>query len=252
MPPGYKSDPEAVAGAALSEATDMESAADIVTESLKEFLRVESIFADKLLDDVVRDLTKANEENLDLVIDENLAHQQLAMRSQFILALLRQVESFNDRFGVVQLPADRAIEELAKLPTKSYGEIALAADTIIRKSKVPPFEGHVSELRSVLLDPETKYEELTKSSTLSSGVDLLTNLFADEDAVVRASAVETYVHCMYHAHRIQDVTVEEKDGQLTCSWTFRFTDVEEMDSVLRRGLLSVVSSLDDLKEERSL
>ena len=84
---GYKNDPEAVAGAALSEATDMESAADIVTESLKEFLRVESIFADKLLDDVVRDLTKANEENLDLVIDENLAHQQLAMRSQFILAL---------------------------------------------------------------------------------------------------------------------------------------------------------------------
>ena len=54
---------------------------------------------------------------------------------------------------------------------------------------------------------------------------------------------------MYHAHRIQDVTVEEKDGQLTCSWTFRFSDVEEKDSVLRRGLLSVVSSLDNLKEE---
>ena len=113
-----------------------------------------------MLDDVVRDLTKANEENLDLVIDENLAHQQLAMRSQFILALLRQVESFNDRFGVVQLPADllAVLEELAKLPTKSYGEIALAADTIIRKSKVPPFEDRVSELRSVLLDrkPSTK------------------------------------------------------------------------------------------------
>jgi hypothetical protein len=40
---GYKNDTEAVAGAALSEATDMESAADIVTESLKEFLRVEKI-----------------------------------------------------------------------------------------------------------------------------------------------------------------------------------------------------------------
>ena len=119
---GYKNDPEAVAGAALSEVTDMESAADIVTESLKKFLHVESIFADKLLDDVVRDLTKANEENLNLVIDENLAHQQLAMRSQFILALLRQVESFNDRFGVVQLPADllAAIDKFAKLPSQSY------------------------------------------------------------------------------------------------------------------------------------
>ena len=110
----------------------------------------------------------------------------------------------------------------------------------------------MSELRSVLLDPATKYEELAKSSTLSSGVDLLTYLFADEDAAVRASAVETYVRRMYRAHRIQEVTVEEKDGQLTCAWTFRFSDVEEKDSVLRRGLLSVVSSLDDLKEERSL
>jgi polyhydroxyalkanoate synthesis regulator phasin len=33
-----------------------------------------------------------------------------------------------------------------------YGEIGLAADTIIRQSKVPSFDSRVDELRAQLLD----------------------------------------------------------------------------------------------------
>ena len=145
---GYKSDPEAAVQLALGEAADLESAAEVVTNALNEFMRVENIFAGKLKDDVVRDLTKANADNLDVVIAENLAHQQLPMRTKLILAMLRQVESFNDRFGVNQLPKDLldALEKLAAMEGKEYGEASLVADNIIRQSKVPPFEDRVRRL----------------------------------------------------------------------------------------------------------
>ena len=245
---GFEADPEAAAQAALGEATDLESAAEVVTKALNEFIRVESIFAGKLKDDVVRELTKANEGNLDVVIAENQAHQQLPMRTKLILAMLRQVESFNDRFGLNQIPDGllEALEKLATMEGKEYGELALSADTIIRQSKVPPFEDRVNELRALLVDPSTKLDELARSPTLSAGVDLLTYLFADEDAAVRAKALETYVRRMYRAHRIENVIVNEADRSLTCSWTFRFSDIEESESVARRGMLTVVPSLDKL------
>jgi acetyl-CoA carboxylase/biotin carboxylase 1 len=44
---------------------------------LSEFLRVEKMFVGKLRDDVVREMTKANADNLSVVILENLAHQRL-------------------------------------------------------------------------------------------------------------------------------------------------------------------------------
>ncbi len=192
---GFEADPEAAVQAALGSASDLDSAAETVTNALTEFARVESIFAGKLKDDVVRDLAKANAENLDVVIAENLAHQQLPMRTKLVLAMLRQVESFNDRFGVNQIPAPllEALETLAGMEGKAYGEIKLAADNIIRQSKVAPFDDRVSELRAVLLDPETKFDELARSTTLSAGVDLLTYLFADDDAAVRKAALEVYV-----------------------------------------------------------
>ena len=249
---GFKSDPEAALQAALAEANDMESASSIVTEAFKEFIRVESIFAGKIRDDVVRDLTKANAENLDVVISENLAHQQLAQRSKLVLAALRQVETFHDQFGG-ELPGEliEALKELAALKDKAYGEISLAADTIIRQSQAPPFEDRVSELRSLLLDSSTDFVKLSKSATLSAGVDLLTYLFSDSDTSVRARALEVYVRRMYRAHRIENLDVEETGGKVVCSWTFHFSDVEESVSVTRRGMLTVVPSMASLKDEFS-
>lgn len=242
---GFESDPEAAVQAALGSASDLDSAAEIVTNALTEFARVEAIFSGKLKDDVVRDLTKANADNLDVVIAENLAHQQLPMRTKLVLAMLRQVESFNDRFGVNQFPAPllEALEVLARMEGKEYGEIKLAADSIIRESKVAPFADRVSELRAVLLDRETKFDELSRSPTLSAGVDLLTYLFADEDPAVRKAALEVYVRRMYRAHRISDVAVDETGGNLAATWTFRFSDIEESESVARRGILAVVPSV---------
>jgi acetyl-CoA carboxylase/biotin carboxylase 1 len=245
---GYKGDPEAVAQAVFDGFTDMESASAFVTETLSEFLRVETLFVGKLRDDVVREMTKANTETLDIVISENLAHQQLKMRTRLISAMLRQIETFADRFGVAQLPDDllAVLENLGGMKEKTYGEIALAADNIIRQSKVPSFDLRVSELRAQLLDSTTDLPKLSQSQTLSAGVDLLTTLFSDEDMTVRSAAVEVYVRRVYRSHRVLDVRVEEKDGRLTCAFQFQFADVEQSISPVRHGLLSVVSSLDSL------
>jgi hypothetical protein len=100
------------------------------------------------------------------------------MRTRLVSALLRQIETFGDRFGVGSLSDDllAVLEELAALKDKMYGEIGLAADTIIRQSKVPSFDSRVDELRAQLLDSSTDLE-IVSEHTLSAGVDLLTYLF---------------------------------------------------------------------------
>ena len=69
---GYKADPEAALQASCaSKANNTESASSIVPQYLKEFIRVETIYAGMLHDNVVLDLAKANAvmgtENLDMV-----------------------------------------------------------------------------------------------------------------------------------------------------------------------------------------
>jgi hypothetical protein len=54
---------------------------------LSEFLRVEKMFVGKLRDDVVREMTKANADNLSVVILENLAPISRKMRTRLVLAL---------------------------------------------------------------------------------------------------------------------------------------------------------------------
>lgn len=69
---GYKADLEAALQASCaSKANNMESASSIVPEYLKEFIRIETIYARMLHDNVVHDLAKTNAvmgtENLDMV-----------------------------------------------------------------------------------------------------------------------------------------------------------------------------------------
>eukprot|EP00565_Helicotheca_tamesis_P003884 CAMPEP_0185725054 /NCGR_PEP_ID=MMETSP1171-20130828/1378_1 /TAXON_ID=374046 /ORGANISM="Helicotheca tamensis, Strain CCMP826" /LENGTH=2089 /DNA_ID=CAMNT_0028393057 /DNA_START=20 /DNA_END=6289 /DNA_ORIENTATION=+ len=246
---GFKGDPEAAAAAAFEGVTDIEAASAIASEAVEEFIRVESMFDDKLLDDVVRDMTKANAESLDTVISLNLAHQKLGMRSKLILAMIRQVETFPERFGVDKIPDDllSTIESLSSLKSKAYGEITLAASSLVAESKVPSFEIRLDELRSQLVDPDTDAVKLSKSASLTAGVDLITSLFSDEDEKVRVAAVEVYVRRVYRAYRIIDINVEEVDGKLTCEWSFSFADVAESESVVRHGVLSVIPGIDSLE-----
>ena len=248
---GYEYDVEATVAAAFQETTDVESATDLAIEVVEEFVRVESMFDSKLKDDVVRQMTKDNAEDLELVIGLNLAHQQLKRRSSLIQSMIRQIESFSDRFGAGSTP-ERLYEALGKLSQladqKDYGEVTLASENLIRESKVPGFESRIKELRDQLLDENVDLDKLSKSATLSAGVDLLTSLFKDDDATIRALATEAYVRRVYRAHKILDIKVEEVDGKCQCKWSFRFSDVPEAESVVRHGFLQLVGS-GNLSEE---
>jgi len=246
---GYSGDAEAAVSAVFSEVEDFESATALVTEIINEFLRVETMFDGLLLDDVVRDMTKANTESLETVVSLNLAHQQLAMRSKLISAVLRQVETLSGRYGIQELPSDleETLNSLSSLKSKSYGELTLAASSIVRESKVPAFETRLAELRETLSSGDSDLTSLSQSPTLSAGVDLLTSLFSDDDATVRERAVEVYVRRVYRTYRIDDIKVEEIAGRLTCTWTFSFADVPVDKSVPRKGLLSVIPGADELE-----
>ena len=114
-----------------------------------------------------------------------------------------------------------ALGKLSNLSDKgAYGEITLAAENLIRESKVPGFETRVEELCEQLLDDSVDLDKLSKSATLSAGVDLLTYLFKDDDASVRVRATETYICRVYRAHCILDISVDEVNGMIRCKWSF--------------------------------
>jgi len=247
---GYGGDAEAAAAMLFEGVSDYDKAMSIVTETVDAFLAVETQFDGLLRDDVVRDMTKANADSLESVIDTNLAHQQLPIRAKLVLAVLRQADGFLES-TLGELPDDllASLEALSKLVGKQYGEVTLAAGSLIRMSKIPAFDVRVKELRKRFQDPDTDYTELSKSATLSAGVDLLSALFSDEDSAVRAAALEIYVRRVYRTYRILDLSVEDNDGRLTCSFSFQFADVPSSESVMRKGVMAVIPDTNKLDEE---
>jgi len=247
---GFRLDAEAVAQQALDSVSDSTAAADIIVNAINEFYRVEAPFDGKIPDDVVRALTKANTDSLDVVISENLAHQQIALRSQFILAMIRQLDTFADRFGnAVPDSVIEALDSLSVLKGKAYGEISLAAEEKVREAKIPSFDVRLADLRAKLVDPETDLGDLSQSSTLSAGVDLLTNLLDDEDENVSRSAMEVYSRRVYRTYSIQDMKVADIDGRLSCSFDFQFADVPVADRVTRNGFFSVIKDAGNFVSE---
>jgi acetyl-CoA carboxylase/biotin carboxylase 1 len=247
---GYKHDPEKVAQDLLAGVNDPISAAELALNAVNEFLRVETVFDGLLKDEVIRELTKANKANLGTVIDLAQAQDQLLMREKFVSAVLRQVDNFATRVIRAPFPEEfvAALTRLTTLKGKAYGELKLIASDMILKSKILPFEDRQEELRKTLLNTSVKLDELAKSPGISSGVDLLSSLFADADATVRKAAVEVYVRRVYRAYRMVSLVVEESDdGRLMCTWKFQPADAKKS-SYLRQGTLSVVKSLGEIGE----
>jgi len=244
---GFKHDPEAIAQSVLDDFKDLQSAVDFIDGVIKEFIRVESVFDGKVKDEAVRELAKSNKDNLKAVIEINQAHQQLEMREKFVSALLRQVDTFQRRYGSALLPENfvHTLDEIVSLKGKVYGELKLLASDIIIQSKIPPFEERLEELRRSCASGADAIA-LAKSSTISSGVDLLCALFNDSDASVRKAAIEVYVRRVYRAHKILSLEIDEIDGRTTCTWTFQFINANLANSPVRQGILSVVESTDKL------
>ncbi len=161
-----------------------------------------------------------------------------------VAALVRQLASLNDASGEIQLDGLIALlERASRLPGKQYGETSISAAQALLSLRTPPFNTRLAELRATL-QKSTDNDALARSATITAGVDLLTALFTDEDAKVRAAAIEVYIRRTYRAHRILSLAVEEVDGILVANWTFKFADTPDDDSPLRRGFFTVFPSLE--------
>jgi hypothetical protein len=104
-------------------------------------LRVEGAFDGLLRDEAVRELTKANKDNLSIVIGLIQSHNQLSVREKFVSALLRQITNFATRYGSARFPDEfiATMSKITSLKDKVYGELKLLASDIILRSKARLF-----------------------------------------------------------------------------------------------------------------
>lgn len=248
---GFKNDPDAAAQNAIAEAGDTNSIIDLVTSTFVEYVRVEKVFDGKVADDVVRDLTKGKAETLNEAITEIRAHKQQGMRAKLILSMLRYISDYRARFGLDMLPPEllKALQELATLQEKVYGDIKLFAASIIEESNQRPFDERVAALRSQLQLKGANLVEIAGDADISAGVDILTYLFSDDNKAVRARALEVYIRRIHRSRRLLGINVEDVDGRLTCSWSYQYLEQPASRATIRHGMLAVVSDFDNLSND---
>ena len=91
---------------------------------------------------------------------------------------------------------------------------------------------------------------VTKPDTCG-GRWLTTFPFADGngDRDEQIATLKVYIRSVYRAHRFTKLKVEEKNGRLTCTFSFQFTDIKESDAPIRRGSLTAIPSVNELKSQ---
>lgn len=251
------------------------NAVNILTDIFEKYLSVEEQFAGKSFDAAVKALVKANKENLSAVTSAVVAHLHIKDRNNLMLSILRQLPTLPQRcaggmqsYGPIGWADDHAklssgmvsaLERLAKLRGKEYGEVALKASNTLLEKRLPPIDVRLSELRDLLVGkkalkrkwgsaPKGDLQALVESPTLA--VDLLPSLFEDSDVVVHRAALEVYVKRVYRAHNMLALNTTEQDGDcpMLVKWSFRFRDTPVDISPVRYGMLAVLKDMRDLRE----
>jgi len=224
---------------------DSEGLGEEVLALVDQFLAVEQVFAKDgaNLDAINLELVKANQDDLGAVIDLNRAHAELRERSGLVISLLRAYEQVVAA-QLSESPSRAALKErlgqLVNLAGRDYAAVQLYAGEIRDRDDVEPFETRKANLRASLLETED-LRELSKGESLSAGVELLTNLFADAD--VRDKALEAYIRRVYRAHTILDCKMEPSGAVSQGSWAFKYAGIpEDADSPIRKGHIAVMPS----------
>jgi len=223
----------------MSGVASADEAADAVAALLQRFCAVESVFAGKVMDDVNQQLVKDKKDALAEVLAVNMAHAQFTNRQNALLFLLRQFASLSiAKFGERPMTADltAALENLSGLEGKEYGTLKIEATSLLREASIEPFESRKASLRSTLADAEPA--TLSRGTTISSGVDLLTSLFTDSDTNIAKKAIETFLRRVYRAHDILKMEVTDENGVYTANFDLTLGGVAEPGPV-RKGVMVV-------------
>jgi len=241
---GFRDDSDSLVTNLVNAAPDGKAAVDAIVSLLQQYDAVESKFAGAASrDEAVTELIKANKESLKTVLDLGRSHIAVKDTTKLATSLLRTLSTLPGRFGD-DLLTDELKAVLGKLSDyggKPYGEVALLASNSLQQLSTPPFSTRLAKFRENLLtNPDRKF--LARSSDLSGGMDLLTSLFADDDANVRAAAYEVYILRVYRAHNVYDINVNTDTGEV--HWTFKFRDTPIAETPVRHGFMKIVPNLE--------
>ena len=222
-----------------------EQCTSTIDDLLNRYLSIEDHFKDKPLDAAVLALISANKGNEANVIDIVQAHLGIKKRNGLVLALMRNLASFPDRFAGFKVPVttQELLEKISSLSGKTYGEVSLVAGQIATEFKIPDYQARLDDLIAYVTTDTP--DAISKSRKLSLSVDLLSELFSHKDHKVRDAALEVYIRRVYRSHVIEDVKIVDDNGNTNVFWNFKLRDAPPQSEapVKRYGMLSVVDDL---------
>uniref|UniRef100_A0A7S0X6J4 Acetyl-CoA carboxylase n=2 Tax=Mantoniella antarctica TaxID=81844 RepID=A0A7S0X6J4_9CHLO len=241
-------------------------ACSILNDIVDRYLAVESLFAGKKEDSVMREQTRQNSDNLDALLKVVVAHARIKPSTKMVLSLLKQAPTLPQRVmgGPIGWADDHApvsddfrasIERLSNLRGADYGELALTASNILLEKRLPSIDKRLDELRKILMGgmglnrawgtaEAGDLKSLIESPTLA--VDLLPSLFVDADAAVADAALDVYTKRVYRAHNVISTEIVRADGLDSMNFKFQFNTYPEA-SPLRCGIMAVTSNLERAK-----
>jgi len=238
---GYPGESEKQLQRALLD-VESEEASDNCASLINTFCDNEDKFKGKPLDLAVLDLIAQNKDSTGPVIEAVQAHTSLKSRTALVMAVLRNIGQFVDRYpGYAVTPAvTAALERLAALPGAQYGEVSTVAAAILQDFRMPNFESRLEELEK-LITSDTP-ENVCKMSKLALVVDYLSSFFSSKDEKVRNAALEVYVRRVYRMHTISNVDITDTDGVVSVKWQYQLRDLPSTEAVLRFGMLTLLDN----------
>merc|ERR1711988_1072734 len=146
---GYKHDVNSLAQRLVAGISSYDEIGEAVEAMLEKYVSVEEQFAFEVSDDeAVAALVKSNKDNLRVVLAATMPHRELALRNRLISTLLRQMQTFGEKYGQFR-STDRlkaALTRLNKLQGKKYGEVSIAAQQLLMSCNTSPFAVRLEEL----------------------------------------------------------------------------------------------------------
>ncbi|XRB15344.1 acetyl-CoA carboxylase [Pseudoscourfieldia marina] len=246
-----------------------EMAMEYVGRVVSRYLAVEARFGNTSPEGAVAELVQAHAKDSPATITSAvLARSQVARRSDAIASLLRQLPSLPAQVmqsGPVSWQGDFApisedvksdLERLSRLRRPEHGSVALAAANILLEKKLPSVDQRLEELRDLLAGKSAyksssgieiaagDLDALVGSPLLA--VDLLPQLFGDDDAKVREAAITVFVKRMYRSHKVHGVEIDEVAGLPVAKFKFQY-DTPPLESPMRFGMLAVASVMSDFE-----
>uniref|UniRef100_A0A7S1TGV2 Acetyl-CoA carboxylase n=2 Tax=Compsopogon caeruleus TaxID=31354 RepID=A0A7S1TGV2_9RHOD len=218
---------------------------------LQQYLSVETNFLNQPVPDAIRNLIRINKDDPSVVVAQAMAHAELKRRNEVILGLMRRLTNIAEAEAMDEIPESLIglVSQITQLPgRKDYGPVKLAAVELLTALQQPSVDARLNVLRQMMQSGKS-FSEIAKERALSPLMDFLQELFSSPEQHIREAALEVYIRRVYRAHLVKEFAiVQGPKGVPACTWSFQFSDTPPPDTPVRRGMLVVPNSFDEIDQ----